>query len=298
MPIPPVDVVVNDDGTITLTVRLRFLNPFDINTTGVGTITVLPDESLAAFLPLLGRGDNGLSPIFDTPVKHEVDRDDDLPDPSITLDLVDPGDPLATPPQPPVWHLEIWEHAGPKGDDGDAVNLEALSNVSAGAGPILAGSTLVYRTDTDGGGPRWAVEPVRVTQFAVCNAFSAAHGNAPNQTLGQLTLSAAGYQRRPVVDGACQVNPNADGTTHIDLIARLNDVNTGVIVGYAQGLDGAAPFIANLHPTPAAAGGGAVIDVGQSATIYLIAKQTNDSLSDWTTTMTYASFNSLGVALV
>jgi hypothetical protein len=305
---PPADAVLNDDGSITLSVRMRFLNPFDINATGVGTITVLPSESLAAFLPLLGRGAPGLSPVFDVPTLHEVPDGTALPTPPFTITPVDPGDPLATPPAPPVWHIEVWLHAGPAGLPGTPVNLGALGDVFTPDGGLVPGFTLVYRTPA-AGPAGWYVEPVRVTDFAVCTAFTPASGNAPNQVLGSLTLAAQGYQRRPWVDGACQVNPAADttnGITHIDLIARLftgggtvTDPTTGgVIVGYGQGLDTNAPFIANLHPTQAAVGGSAIIPAGQAGVIYLIAQQTNPTLSNWATVMTHASFSALGLALV
>lgn len=305
----PADVTENDDGSITLGCRLRFLNPFDINTTGVGTITVLPDESLAAFLPLLGRGDVGLSPILTSEVLvNEIGPDDPLPASPFKLDKIDPGDANATPPEPPVYQLTVTSRQGQRGLPGTPVNLEALGNVylSGGATTLLPGQTVVYRTP-DGAPAGWYVEATRTTDFAVCTAFTPASGNAPNQVLGSLTLAQQSHARRCWVGGACQINPaanTANGVTHIDLIARLfpnapADPSTGgIVVGFGQGLDTNQPFIANLWPTAAAAGGSAIIPAGQAGIVYLVAQQTNPTLSDWSTTMTHASFSALAPAIV
>jgi hypothetical protein len=193
--------------------------------------------------------------------------------------------------------------------DGTPVNLGDLGDIlyTGGQTVPLPGQSIVYRTP-DGGTPGFYLEDVKLTDFAVCNAFSPASGNAANQVLGSLTLPQRSYARRVWVDGACQVNPAADttnGITHVDLIARMftgsgtiTDPTTGgVIVGFGQGLDVATPFINNLHPTAAAVGGAAIIPAGQSAIIYLGAQQTNSTLSNWSTTMTHASFSAQGIAI-
>jgi hypothetical protein len=222
---PPPDVTVNPDGSIDLPVILRFLNPFDINNTGVGTITVLPAGlALASFLPLLGRGPAGVSPRFaSSGIRHEVPADEPLPTPSVIYNVIDPGDPNASPPTGPLLQVEDWVHAGPQGIDGTPVNLGDLGDIlyTGGQTVPLPGQSIVYRTP-DGATPGFYLEDVKLTDFAVCNAFS---------------------------------------------------------------------------PTAAAVGGAAIIPAGQSAIIYLGAQQTNSTLSNWSTTMTHASFSAQGIAI-
>lgn len=305
--VPPANLTTNDDGSVDLDVRLHFQNPFDINTTGVGTITVLPDAStdishpnsaIAQFLPMLGRGDPGLPPEFDQPTLTEVAPGASLPNPNMVRTLVTPGDPFANPPVAPIYHDDIWLHGGPQGLSGVINTLESIGNVVHGA--LTNGLGLVYRI-VDGTG-QWTAEPTRVPTFAACTAFTDASGNTPNQTLGSLTLAAQQWSQRPICQGVVQINPATDltnGYTHIELIARLGNVNTGPIIARGPSLDSASPFLCHLHPTPLAGDSSAVIAANAAGMVYLIAQQTNTTPSSWSTTCANgASFTAVGEPLV
>jgi hypothetical protein len=274
--IPPADAVINSDGSVDLNVRLRFQNPFDINTTGVGTITVLPDGSFAQFLPLLGVGPPGPTPAWADPIYNEVPYNEALPTPAILREMIDPGDPNATPPTPPTWRDTFWIHSGEKGDPGTPVALELLANV---LGQPVDASMLVYRVADN----FWHVEHVRYRTHAAATTFTDANGNQPNVTMATVAVNAQSWAQKLQPFAAIQINPAADGTTKIQLEAHLGSAG-GPIIGLSPAVQTAQPFVATLFPTPAAIDPANQIGANQPGAVVLVAKQLNGgTTSSWST---------------
>lgn len=292
---PSPGVTVNPDGSWTLPVMLRFLNPLDIANTGVGTLTVLPAaaggdvaDGIAAFLPLLAQGPPGFTPNFNSVINVIELAPGATPPPGTPVGAwseTDPGNETT----PPTYQSTLYIH---RGNDGvfTMPNVEALANIS---GTLADGRTLYYSSSSE----EWVISDPIFTQFAACSSLTAAAGtpSTPQQTLGIVHLAAAGRTRNPFPHGSCIVNPASDGSTQIKLYARAGSVS-GTIIGEALALPGmTAPYIAHLIPTAAASNPANVIAVGATLDIYITAENVVTSSQNWSTTMTDASFFAYGI---
>ena len=270
----PITVSGND---IEFTGTVRVVNGFNPDT-GVAYLILTPDGGVGS-LPFLAQGLPGLPPVFDNITVEEVDPGDPLPavNPEVTpVSMGGPG-------QASHYNLKFYLHRGTPGTSGTssisgASDIDTSVTLDSGAN----GYVLVYNSTTN----KWVPTAQKVGNAYVPGAISAtAYTNTTNRTLASVSIPAQPFDWRPRCFATTTVTGSAD--TRVDLVARLNDADSGDVVGFAKGVAGAAP--PPLVLIPASPAGSSVpgaygrVSAGQSATVYLRAEQKAPSSNSWST---------------
>lgn len=264
---------------IEFTGTVRVVNGFNPDT-GVAYMILTPDGGVGS-LPFLAQGLPGVPPVFDSITVEEVNPGDPLPSPNPVVTTISPGG------SGTASHLSLkfYIHKGATGATGTNIISTAsdLATVPAlGAG--TNGYTLIYRSSDS----KWVPtpNPASSMQTYVSPAILAtANNNASPRTLSEISVPAQPFEWRPRVFAQTLV---AGGLgTRVDLVARLNDPTSGDQVGYSKGVQGASPPVNTLIPAfPAGAavpGSYARVAAGVSAVIYLVAEQKAASNGAWST---------------
>lgn len=273
------------DG-IVWTGQVNFTDSSDVGVTGVATLTLTPSVGVTN-LPALVQGDPGPSPTFRNITVNQVAAG--TTPPASTWTLVTP----ASVGVGPVYDLTLYVNSGADGISGTFT----LSSATDLSGALTDKYMLVY----DAPSSKWTVVAQRVPFLIVPSAFASYAGNGTQATLAGLTVPAQQFNWRPVVlNGyAC---PTGTANTNIDLVVMLTDPTTGSQIGYGPGTPGATPPVVYLGSPYGGAitGTFALVPAGQAASIYFVARQTNNLTSDaWAVpnTANRISLTLLGVPL-
>lgn len=266
----PSIVIDEEAGTLSLVdVTITFPYSTDFVQTRVGTIILTLDGALASF-PMAIEGAGG-PPSPPSAVDVTIIAHDATPaDPVVTI--VDPGGPG----EPAVWTLEIEIPRGEPGEPG-AFNILDGDDID---GTVTAGYVMAKKV----GESKVIFVPQPYGDMYWPGAIAAtAWSNTSPRLLASVTVPAKPYAWRPVVSGQVVVTGSVD--TRVDLVARLNDQDTGNQVGRALGLAGAAPppLIFSFGPPAGSSSGYGKVAAGADATIYFRAEQQAASSNNWST---------------
>ena len=264
---------------IEFTGQVKVVNGFNSDT-GVAYLILTPDGGVGS-IPFLAQGLPGLPPVFDSITVEEVDPGDPLPSPNPVVTTISPGGSGAA----SHLSLKFYLHSGDKGDTGTNVISTATDLATTPAlGPSTNGYVLAYRS-SDG---KWVPTPSGLAggnTYVSPPILATPKNNASPRLISQINVPAQPFDWRPRVFAQCFV----DGAllTRVDLYARLNDPASGDQVGYSRGVSG------NLIPpniiVPGYPAGSAVpgsygrVLAGNAATIYLRAEQVNATSESWAT---------------
>lgn len=270
----PISINGND---IEFTGQVRVVNGFNPDT-GVAYLILTPDGGVGS-IPFLAQGLPGLPPVFDSITVEEVDPGDPLPSPNPVVTTVTAGGSG----EASHYTLKFYVHKGDTGATGtneisSASDLDPAVTLDSTANKY----TLVYNSTTE----LWVPTAQKIGDAYVPSAIAAtAFNNVSPRLLASVTIAAQPFDWRPRCFGSTVVTGSAD--TRVDLVARVNDPASGAQVGYAKGLAGAAP--PGLVMIPAAPAGSSMpgshgkVLAGNAATIYLRAEQKAPSNNSWST---------------
>lgn len=256
---------------------VRVVNGFNPDT-GVAYLILTPNGGTGS-IPFLAQGLPGLPPVFDSVTVEEVDPDDPLPTPNPVVTTVSTGGSgIAS-----HYTLKFYIHKGQVGATGqNQIGTASDLATTPALGSGTNGYTLVYRS-SDG---KWVPTAQKVGDQYVPAVINATAFNATSpRLLASVTVPAQPFDWRPKAFASTVVTGSSD--TRVDLVARLNDQASGDQVGYAKGVAGAAP--PPLVMIPAAPAGSAIpgtyakVLAGNAATIYLRAEQKAPSSGSWST---------------
>jgi hypothetical protein len=265
-------------NSITYQAMLSITQSSDLIQNGVGTITVTPLGGVAN-LPALLDGTPGLPPVLTFAVTTLSAGSSA----TVTPVLTNPG----AAGEASAYTITLGIPAGATGAAGTNATISGASDLS---GSLVNGDTLYYNTGTS----KWVVStpiqtmgPYQTLSSSFASDYS---GNASNYQVATVGLPSLPWAYYPMVTAQLQVAGTAN--THIDLVARLGNATTGQQVGYGIGQTGAGPFAVSLVPNFGAAvspGTYGQVAASTSATLYLVALQTNSTSDSWQTVNTNGS---------
>lgn len=215
-------------------------------------LAVAPPDAGMGSIPLLAKGDPGVTPTIDLPVNLTALASTDPTADSASFTLIGTNQ----------YQLNLTLHKGPPGVNGTSTLDPTVYGTPVAGQMLIVNPTangFVYQTPKVG--DRWIP--------AVLNSMPA--GN-PAYTLGTVSVPAQPSDWRPTSFGQTVFTPSA-GDTAYDLLVRLNDPVAGNIVARGVGVAGLTP---PLPPTGLQAGPPAGsadsydrVLAGNAATLYL-----------------------------
>ena len=284
--------LVIENATITIS---NAMDP----TTGTSTITITPAGGLAT-LPALAEGQPGLPPVLRNINLNQVPSGQGLPDNAATWSVVAPGGPGVA----SVYDLTLYLNEGPTGQPGVLPNsLQALTNATenptvsspSGSVGVNPGGTqpsdvLSLAYDTVAGSWNWMS---RMVGAIFTPPASSTSGNSYTRQIATATIPAQSNPYIPQPHGNLVVTHQTT-STNVNLIARLNDPNTGPICGQGWGVAAAAANTGvptSLSPSYPSGTAVCVVPAGQAATVYFMATQINTTSTDpWVTDAATTTF--------
>lgn len=261
-----------DGNNIVFDGRLTVVNGFN-RETGTAYLVLTPSGGFGT-LPFFATGDPGLPPVFDSITVEEVEPGDPLPTPNPVVTPVSPGGPGVA----SHYTLKFYLHKGTAGSTG-TFTIAGATDLS---GTPTDKYTLVYR-NSDG---KYVLTAQKIGDQYVPAAIAATSFSAtPSRTLASVSIPAQPFDWRPRAFASTVVTGSSD--TRVDLIARVGDASTGAQVGFAKGVAGVAPPPMVLIPAAPAAsavpGSYAKVAAGTPTTVYLVAEQKAPSSNSWST---------------
>ncbi|MBO0676777.1 hypothetical protein JRC04_04795 [Mycolicibacterium sp. S2-37] len=271
-------IIVNEaEGTISFTdTTVTFPYGFETGS-GTGTIIITPAGGVANF-PLAIEGSSGPSAKFRNITIVEVDPTQSLPSPNPVVTEVTPGGPGES----TIYDLQFYLHRGNDGATGTMSILGANDIDITGSNPPATANYMLIRHPTDETKMIWAAQPMG-DLFVPGNIPATAFTNTSPRLIATVTVPAQPFSWRPRVSGQFVISGSSD--TRVDAVARLNNPETGDVVGYAFGQAGAAPPPLNMSSGVPAGSNAAYGKVapGVAATIYIRAEQKAASSNNWST---------------
>lgn len=274
-------------SSITWTGMVSLTMSSDLIQTGTGTLTLTPMGGTGV-LPALVDGTPGLPPVL-TFAATELSAGST---PTVTSVLTDPGGAG----EASTYTVTLGIPVGATGSAGTNATISTASDLELPSGVSLGSATAGYTLYYDATHSKWLVsQPMMASgpYITLSSSFYAPYsGSAGNYLVATMGLPALPWAYYPIVSGQIQ----AAGTvnTHVDLICRLNNSSTGQQVGYGLGFTGVGPYPITLVSSFASAitGGGTYgqVAANTTATLYLLALQTNSTTDDWSTINTNGSF--------
>ena len=264
-----------DGNNITFNGVVTVVNGFSPDS-GTAYLVLTPSGGFGT-LPFFATGDPGLPPVFDSITIQEVDPGDPLPSPNPEVTVINPGGPG----EASHLTLKFYLHKGEAGDAG-TFTISSATDLSGTPGSGNDKNQLLYRY-SDG---KWVLSAQKVgDQYVPATIAATSYAVTTPRTLTSVTIPAQPFDWRPRVFAQTVVTGSSD--TRVDLVARVGNASTGDQVGFAKGLAGAAPPPNVL--IPAAPAGSSVpgtygrVSAGSSATVYLVAEQKAPSSNSWST---------------
>lgn len=259
------------DGTV------KVINGFNPDT-GVAYLILTPKGGTGA-IPFLAQGLPGLPPVFDNITVEEVDPGDPLPSPNPVRTLVSAGGPGVA----SHWNLKFYIHSGATGSTG-TYSISGAADLAST--PALGSGTNTYQLIYRNSDNLWVPQAQKVgNQYVPATLSNTAYDATPNRVIGSVSIAAQPFDWRPRVFASTIVTGSSD--TRVDLVARLDDPASGDVVGYSKGIAGAAPppmvLIPAAPPGSALPGSYAKVTAGNAATVYLRAEQKAASSNPWST---------------
>lgn len=273
-----------DGNDILFDGQVRVTNGQNVDT-GVAYLILTPSGGVGT-LPFFATGDPGLPPVFDSITVEEVDPGDPLPSPNPVVTLVSPGGSGSA----SHYTLKFYIHKGAEGEAGTftfagADDLAASPSLGAGTD----GYILVYDHDET----EWVPTAQKVGDLYVPGSItSKASNNTSTHAICSISVPAQPFDWRPVCFGQSIITGSSD--TRVDLVARLDNATTGDVVGYSYGVVGATPPPNILIPaSPAGSsvpGSYGKVDAGNAGIIYFRAEQKAASSNNWSLSNSNTSF--------
>lgn len=257
--------------------QVRIPKAFD--PTSKTAVILLGPEGGIAEIPALVKGDPGQPANLDETINFTALAHDDPTVDSATFTTLDPGSSTT----PPLYRLNLALHKGSPGAAGTSSILSA-SDITGTAtdGYIVAkkaGEAKAQWVPQRVGGQYWP---------AVYANTSGVDGQ--NRTLASIPIPAQPFDYRIRVHAQCIIAGTAN--TRVDLIARLNNAQSGDIVGRGFGLPGAVNDRVSVVSGVAAGSAATVgkVAAGAAATVFLRAEQQASTTDAYTTSAATTMF--------
>lgn len=241
-------LVLNPDGSATITAQIFLPNIADVGKTGVATITITPQGGWGN-LPILAAGQPGQPALIDSVSVVTLDpAASPTPTQSATLQVVDPGGPG----EPAHYTLTLnllKGAAGAAGATGHILGSSDFSNSPAdGQVPVYDASNSLVA---------WAtIHPITPFYVLPGSSFTALNesSSGARDIVGALTIPAQTYRYRPRVTGDLEVTGAAG--MRIDAEVRMDTQSTadatistnGTLVGYGRGQESALAVHLDIGP--------------------------------------------------
>lgn len=267
------------DGTsIVWTGTTTVTNGFNPDT-GVAYLILTPDGGVGE-LPFLATGDSGLPPVFDQISVVEVDPAQALPSPNPVVTMVSAGGSGVASHYTMTFYLH-------KGDTGSAGDTSISTAIDLASTPALGAGTDGYILVYSNANSDWTPTAPKVgSQYIPAAIAATAFNTASTRLLASVSVPAQPFNWRPRCFGQSLVQGSLD--TQINLVARLNDADSGDQVAFGAGITGILTS-QQVVLMPASPGGSNVpgnyglVAAGASATIYFRAEQRAPSILGWST---------------
>lgn len=271
-----------DGNNITFEGTVSVVNGFNPDT-GVAYLVLSPTGGVGT-LPFLSTGDPGLPPVFDSITVEEVDPDDPLPTPNPVVTLVSPGGAGVA----SHYNLLFYIHSGATGDTG-AIVISDATDLSDTPDSSHDGYIMVYDHDTT----TWVLSAQKVGNLYVpASLTSKASNNTTTHTIGSVAVPAQPFDWRPICHGSAIISGTAN--TRVDVLCRVDNATSGDEVAYSFGIAGATPppnvLVAAPAPGVSVPGSYGRVSAGNGATIYFRAEQKAATSDSWSLNNSTARF--------
>jgi hypothetical protein len=270
----PFNLVTNEDGSQDLTienVNLTF-NNFD-PTTGASSMTITASNGFSS-LPAVAAGAPGQPTQWQlslTPVAFGTA----LPEENPAVNVVSPGGPG----EANVIAANFYLNQGAPGDVGSFLVSSADDVIDIGEG-LLGDVLSIVGLDPIQFAP---ATPPLAGLFFPTTVNNTTSSSGEQRTLAEIAVPEFTFNWAPLIAGQCVIVPG-DGTAQVNLVARLNNAETGQVVATGVGVAGqTTPIILSNGPPAGSAEGFGLVGPNTAATIYINAEQIGGTVGDFST---------------
>jgi hypothetical protein len=242
-------------------------------TTGAAILLLKPNGgSIISGVPAIADGQDGASPIFqEGPIDFDELAHGDPTPGGISVVQISPG-------PPPVYALTGALHSGADGAPGTTTISLAGVGGTAAAGKIIK---------VNAGATGFDFDYMRIAERYIPSVISNTGSGNPDSTLATVPITNKSWDYRILVTGHTIVTESGGSDVVVDLMARLNDEDSGNVVAECHGIGGTERLVfSSAPPAGAAASFDRVMAGSGTVNVYIRTEQRSGSNSYTTTNST------------